>query len=121
MLAALLTVLVAAGWYVFVYLYRWEWNRALVSGIIFLAAEVALLGALVLERLGKLGPAAGSSSIAAPNGERVLRRLREHAPEPAKPFAWMERQQMNVFVPVLLGRWRRAVRRWPGSSTGSPA
>ena len=49
-LAALLTVMVAAGWYVFVYLYRWEWNRALVSGIIFLAAEVALLGALVLER-----------------------------------------------------------------------
>jgi hypothetical protein len=101
-LLALLVVLVAAGWYVFVYLYRWEWNRALVSGIIFLAAEVALLGALVLDRLGKLGRRLDRLDHP-PNGERVLRQLREHPPEPAKPFAWMERQEMNVFVPVLLG------------------
>jgi hypothetical protein len=101
-LAALLVVLVAAGWYVFVYLYRWEWNRALVSGIIFLAAEVALLGALVLERLEKLGRRLAHVDHG-PNGERVLRRLREHAPTPARPFAWMEPQQTNVFVPVLLG------------------
>ena len=101
-LAALLIVLVAAGWYVFVYLYRWEWNRALVSGIIFLAAEVALLGALVLDRLEKLGRRLAQLDHG-PNGERVLRRLREHAPTPARPFAWMEPQQTNVFVPVLLG------------------
>ena len=101
-LAALLTVIVAAGWYVFVYLYRWEWNRALVSGIIFLAAEVALLGSLVLDRLGKLGRRLDRLDDP-PNGERVLRQLREHSPEPAKPFAWMQRQEMNVFVPVLLG------------------
>ena len=100
--AALLTVMVAAGWYVFVYLYRWEWNRALVSGIIFLAAEIALLGALVLERLAQLKRRLARLD-AAPNGERVLRRLRERAPAPASPFAWLERQQPNVFVPVLLG------------------
>jgi hypothetical protein len=98
-LAALLTVIAGSGWYVFVYLYRWEWNRALVSGVIFLAAEVALLGALVLDRLGKLSRRLDHP----PDGERVLRQLREHSPEPAKPFAWMERQEMNVFVPVLLG------------------
>lgn len=101
-LAALLIVLVAAGWYVFVYLHRWEWNRALVSGIIFLAAEVALLGALVLDRLEKLGRRLARLDHG-PNGERVLLRLREHAPTPARPFAWMEPQQTNVFVPVLLG------------------
>ena len=101
-LAALLTVMVAAGWYVFVYLYRWEWNRALVSGIIFLAAEVALLGALVLERLARLGRRL-TEPDRAPSDERVLRRLRERTPPPARPFAWMERQQTNVFVPVLLG------------------
>ena len=30
------------GAYVFVYLYRWEWNRALFAGVLFVAAEVAL-------------------------------------------------------------------------------
>ena len=39
----------------FVYLYRWEWNRAIVAGIIFLAAEVGLLGAALFSRLSKLG------------------------------------------------------------------
>ena len=101
-LAALLIVMVAAGWYVFVYLYRWEWNRALVSGIIFLAAEVALLGALVLERLARLGQCL-TEPDRTPNDERVLRRLRERTPTPARPFAWLEGQQTNVFVPVLLG------------------
>lgn len=101
-LAALVAVMLAAGWYVFVYLYRWEWNRALVSGIIFLAAEVALLGALLLERLAQLKQRLAQFD-AAPNGERVLNRLRERAPEPARPFAWLGRPQANVFVPVLLG------------------
>ena len=105
-LAALGVVMAAAGWYVFVYLYRWEWNRAIVAGVIFLAAEIALLGALVIDppvhpqptrrRVGRRPPAG-------PPDERVLRRLRDHAPEPAKPFAWLERSQTNVFVPVLLG------------------
>jgi hypothetical protein len=100
---ALAVVMLAAGWYVFVYLYRWEWNRAVVSGIIFLAAELALLGALILDRLAKLGRRV--EEIDRPP-EGVLRRLRENAPEAARPFAWLDRDQMsqmNVFVPVLLG------------------
>ena len=101
-LAALLVVMAAAGWYVFVYLYRWEWNRALVSGLIFLAAEVGLLAALVLDRLAKLSRRVEDIDHTRVD-ERALRRLREHAPEPAKPFAWLDRSQMNVFVPVLLG------------------
>jgi hypothetical protein len=104
-LAALLVVMAAAGWYVFVYLYRWEWNRALVSGLIFLAAEIGLLAALVLDRLAKLARRVEDIDQARID-ERALRRLREHAPEPARPFAWLDRgqmSQMNVFVPVLLG------------------
>ena len=78
-LAALGVVMAAAGWYVFVYLYRWEWNRAIVAGVIFLAAEVALLGSVLITRLSTLsrrldgmadGPPAG------PPDERVLRRDR---------------------------------------------
>ena len=53
-LLALIVTLGASGWYVFVYLYRWEWNRALISGVIFVAAELALIGTLVLERLSRL-------------------------------------------------------------------
>jgi hypothetical protein len=101
-LAALIVVMAAAGWYVFVYLYRWEWNRALLSGMIFLAAEVGLLAALVLDRLGRLNRRVDDIDQARVD-ERALRRLRENAPEPAKPFAWLDRSQMNVFVPVLLG------------------
>lgn len=99
-LLALLVVMVAAGWYVFVYLHRWEWNRAIVSGVIFLAAEVALLGALVLERLTRV--LRRVETMDRPD-ERVTAILREHRPEPLHPFAWLEPNRSNVFVPVLLG------------------
>ena len=99
---ALAVVMLAAGWYVFVYLHRWEWNRAMLSGIIFLAAEVALLGALVIERLAKVSRRLDEVDRP-PANEGVLRRLRENAPEPVKPFQWLDRDQLNVFVPVLLG------------------
>jgi hypothetical protein len=113
-----------AGWYVFVYLYRWEWNRALISGVIFLAAELGLIGTLVIGRLarierrldeGALAPAGGPSQ---PRVVRrmeavgridpdpaVLARLRESAPPPRQPFAWLTKrpQEVSVFVPVLLG------------------
>lgn len=99
-----LAVLAASGSYVFVYLYRWEWNRALVSGIIFVAAEVGLVGALIYGRLAKvdrrLDELDRRSSVP---DDRVLLRLQEHRPDPAKPFAWMTHSQTNVFVPVLLG------------------
>ena len=48
-------VMLISGWYVFVYLYRWSGNRAIVVGIIFLAAEVGLLGVALFSRLSKLG------------------------------------------------------------------
>jgi hypothetical protein len=99
-LLALLVVMAAAGWYVFVYLHRWEWNRAIVSGVIFLAAEIALLGALVLERLTRVMRRV--EALDRPD-ERVTSILREHRPEPMRPFAWLERSHTNVFVPVLLG------------------
>ena len=100
-LLALLVVMAAAGWYVFVYLNRWEWNRAIVSGVIFIAAEVALLGALVLERLTRLTRRV--DALARPD-ERVVSVLRSHRPEPLRPFAWLQGSSTtNVFVPVLLG------------------
>jgi hypothetical protein len=104
MLAAI-AVMAASGSYVFVYLYRWEWNRALISAAIFLAAEVALIGAISLARLARLDRRVdGLVRGQGPIDERVRQRLRENVPEPAKPFAWLNRpQQTNVFVPVLFG------------------
>jgi hypothetical protein len=101
---AALVVMAASGAYVFVYLYRWEWNRALVSAAIFIAAEIGLLGAILVERLAKLQrrvDVVGDSRP--PVDERVRQRLQENASGPARPFAWLTKSQTNVFVPVLLG------------------
>jgi hypothetical protein len=102
-LAALL-VMVASGAYFFVYLYRWEWNRALVSAAIFIAAEIGLLGALLADRLARVQRRLDTRDVARPDvDDAVRRRLRENQPEPAKPFAWLTSSHTNVFVPVLLG------------------
>lgn len=95
--------LVASGSYVFVYLYRWEWNRALISGVFFLAAELALATLLLSSRMQKL--AADTAAVRDEVREqRVLHHLRATAPAPRDHFAWVNRSgQLNVFVPVLLG------------------
>ena len=101
---ATIAVMAASGSYVFVYLYRWEWNRALISAAIFVAAEIALFAAILLARFARLDRRVESlAGGPPPTDERVRRRLHENAPAPAKPFAWLDRSQTNVFVPVLLG------------------
>jgi hypothetical protein len=99
-----LATVAASGYYFFVYLTRWEWNRALTSGIILLAAEIGLVGAMVLERIARL-----KASIVTPPSRRgeprpqVLARIRESAPAYHDHFAWLRPERSNVFVPVLLG------------------
>jgi hypothetical protein len=101
---ATIAVMAASGSYVFVYLYRWEWNRALISAAIFVAAEVTLIGAISLARLARLDRRLdGLTGARVPIDDRVRRRLQETVPEPSKPFAWLNRPHTNVFVPVLLG------------------
>jgi hypothetical protein len=127
-LLATLVTMGGAGWYVFVYLYRWEWNRALISGVIFLAAEIGLIGTLVIGRLVRIERRLDEGGVPAPSGSwssvssrssgpssralrrvepdpAVLARLRESAPPPREPFAWLTKrpQEVSVFVPVLLG------------------
>ncbi len=106
-LLALAATLGASGWYLFAYLYRWEWNRAVIAGVIFVAAEVALIGTLVIERLGRLERRIDQSERrpASHPDPAVLDRLRETAPAPSEPFAWLTRRpdETSVFVPVLLG------------------
>lgn len=104
MLLVALTFL-GAGGYVFVYLYRWEWNRALVALGIFLAAEIAVAAAILLRRLDAL--ARSSDRRGTPRGgadPAVLAALRE-APAAPTPFRWLgvHPERTSVFIPVLLG------------------
>ena len=94
--------LAASGSYVFVYLYRWEWNRALMSSALFIAAEVAIIAMILSRRLS--GIERRLAEPARHDRRRVYERLHETAPPSRVRFDWLARpDQMNVFVPVLLG------------------
>lgn len=104
MLGAIAT-LVASGAYVFIYLYRWEWNRAQVSAAIFVAAEVGLVGWLLADRLRKVERRLELNAVSTlDNQHRRLQAIRSTAPPPRVGFAWLARSDsMSVFIPVLLG------------------
>jgi hypothetical protein len=100
---AAVVVLMGSGAYIGVYLYRWEWNRALIAGMFFVIAEVGLGLALVLNRLGRLEERLDRADPG--RREEVLGRLRETAPPARQHFAWLREssQRTSVFVPVLMG------------------
>jgi hypothetical protein len=99
-----LVVLGFAGTYVIVYLLRWEWNRALIAGLFFLAAELYLLGDVLLGRVNRLEAqlrrTEESEQISA-----LAAQLRRHRPPPRGPFDWLtpDRDKTYVLVPILLG------------------
>lgn len=96
----------AAGWYFFAYLTRWEWNRALIAGVVFLAMEIAIVAGVVLERLRRLTIAIDDlhrKPDPGPADDGALRRIQEGAPPRREPFAWLSPDRTSVFVPVLLG------------------
>jgi hypothetical protein len=90
------TVLVVSGAYLLVYLYRWEWNRAVISGVFFIAAEIALATTLLLGELRRrtdVMHGATARTITDLNARRVR-----------EPFGWLTRNdRLGVFIPVLLG------------------
>ena len=94
-------VLVASGAYLLVYLYRWEWNRALVAGVFFVAAEIAIVGTSLVKRLRAIE--ARLDAAAERGGPLPLDRLRETRPSTPDRFEWLDPTRMSVFVPVLLG------------------
>ena len=99
--ASLIAALAGSGVYVFVYLVRWEWNRALIAGVFFLCAEVALIGAALYEKLRSIERRVALQDVS----PMTLERIQEAAPEPHNHFAWLteNRGDLNVFVPVLMG------------------
>jgi len=99
--------LLGSGTYLLIYLYRWEWNRALTAGVFLLVAEVALVAGAILERLrGMEERLAGATPAGSTeNPSRVLTQLRQSAPPARDHFAWLSprQDQLGVFVPVLMG------------------
>ena len=92
---------VGCGGYVFVYLYRWEWNRALMMAAFFIAAEVALATALVLRALGDLR----RTQRSAPDQRAaVAASLRDAAPR-RDHFAWLgvRGDRTSVFITMFVG------------------
>ncbi|MDT0343062.1 hypothetical protein [Streptomyces litchfieldiae] len=91
-----------AGLYLVVYLYRWEWQRALISGVLLLVIEVLLVGAVLLGRMGRLHQRLAESDA---RSEAVLRRLEESREEAPGRFRWLDGGPpggAHVFVPVLM-------------------
>jgi hypothetical protein len=89
------------GVYTIVYVYRWEWNRALFVAILFVALEVAGALALLLSRLKRIE----AKLDELPDRQTQVRaHLRATAPE-RRHFAWLERSvsETNIFITVLLG------------------
>lgn len=98
---ALGVVIGASGVYLFVYLYRWEWNRALIAGVILVIAEIALVSALLMEKLNSL-----DRRLRDLEGGRddSLESIKRTAPASRSRFKWLAGDgDLQVFVPVLMG------------------
>lgn len=98
--AVLAFTLVLAGSWTALALYRWEWTRALWMTMVFVVAEVALVGVLVMHRLRDLEEQLEDSRDTA-----VLRRLADARPAATDRFDWLREatNRTNVFVTMLLG------------------
>jgi hypothetical protein len=94
------TLLVSGG-YVFIYLYRWEWNRAIISGVIFLAAEVAIIGWALNHRIAELHRRLDDERARRIGGHLADARQEQRS----SAFDWLSptSHRTNVFVPILMG------------------
>ncbi|GAA2139855.1 hypothetical protein [Streptomyces synnematoformans] len=94
----------AAGYFV-LYLHRWEWQRALISGVLLLAIEVLLVGIALYARVSRLEREVADGRD---RTEEILRGLQRARPEPSQRFRWLAGPRPDgtdrtyVFVPVLM-------------------
>jgi hypothetical protein len=98
-----------AGTYLIVYLYRWQWQRALICGVLLLIVEVMLLGLVTLGRLSRIEERLRDTDRRQreldARQEDVLTRLREPAlAREETRFRWLQdpADRSYVFVPVLM-------------------
>jgi hypothetical protein len=106
-------VLVGSGLYLFVYLYRWEWNRAHTAGVFLIVAEIALVALVLDSRISRMESRLSRTRDderrdtaprrRAPEAIRI--QIRDAAPASRTHFAWLrpDASSTNVFVPALMG------------------
>ncbi|MGY0061691.1 hypothetical protein ACWY4P_35005 [Streptomyces sp. LZ34] len=77
-----------AGYYLVIYLYRWQWQRAILCGVLLLVVEVLLVGVAVLDRISRLESRVGEAGAAAAGGRRagVPARVRQSGGYGQPPF-----------------------------------
>ncbi|MFL6206136.1 MAG: hypothetical protein ACJ739_12390 [Acidimicrobiales bacterium] len=107
-LVGIVAVLAASGIYALIYLFRWEWHRAIITALFFVAAEIGLGLALIMRRLARLEEHVDELARRPVPGAidpSVLARIQEAAPPARKPFEWLESTStsLSVFLPFLLG------------------
>lgn len=94
------------GSYVFIYLYRWEWHRALMMASFFIATEVAVATALIARALHRTArpssPDGGIAAASATANDRVAAQLRQARPN---RFEWLDSSmtRSNVFITMVVG------------------
>jgi hypothetical protein len=104
-----LVVTTISGAYLLIYLYRWEWNRAVISGIFALIALLVFEMAVVFGALRSIGERLdridGSLERAA-STRNVAQEISEHnAGDRGQHFEWLREtgDRFTVFVPLLIG------------------
>jgi hypothetical protein len=102
----MILTLLASGAYVFVYLKRWEWTRALFVGMVFIVAEVALASWLIIHKLARIERRvnANRDEMSELLDQQVLSRLRQTRPDYDR-FGWLKdsMNRTNVFITMVVG------------------
>ncbi len=99
-------VLLVSGAYVLVYLYRWEWNRAFISGLFFLTALVSLTTGMVVRSLQQLSGRIDRLEARTRGIDQTTLTIgRSNAAHASRHFKWLREppQGFGVFVPLLIG------------------
>ena len=99
-------ILAVSGVYVVIDLARWEWNRAIISALVMLAALIVLVAMMLFRQLHRIEQRLDTLERRRHDAPDVLHALRSTNSSVARRhFRWLERpqDQLGVFIPVLLG------------------
>lgn len=108
-LALPLVMALVCGAYMIIYLVRWEWNRAIIAGLFFVAVEIMFVAMVAVDRFRaieeRLDDLAARSAPGASGDQAVRDAIAAAAPPARDHFGWLRDQagRTNVFLPVLLG------------------
>ena len=104
-----LVVTTISGAYLLIYLYRWEWNRAVISGIFVLIALLIFEMAVVFGALRSIGSRLdrieGGLERATSTHQLAKAISDANVPNAAQHFEWLREpgDRFGVFVPLLIG------------------